>query len=649
MISFFRNFFQSKIGLPIFIGFLVIVALAFAAADITGSTFGGLSSGNRVALVGDDEISSADLSGTAESALAQVRQENPTVTMPSFIAEGGLDEVLEQLIDRYAIGAYAEKYGLRAGENLVNSEILKIGAFRGVSGDFDQAVYQRALAQQNLTDAILRRDLSDGLLAQQMMLPALAAPQMPRKAAQQYAALLLERRSGKIGLIPSALFISDAEPALAQLEEYYSANRADYIQPERRTLRYAVFSADNLKTDIAPTDAEIAAKYAANKAQYAASETRDVTSFFVPTQQGANAIVAQIRAGKSLEAAAREAGFNATSATGRDREQFATGTSFAVAKSVFETAQGAIAAPAQSTLGWYIARVDKVTKIPARSLAQARGEIVEQLTVAKRGTALADLSAQIEEEVDAGTSMAEIAKVFGLKLETTPQLLADGRVFGDAQTQPNVALQPILQTAFGVDEGRPQLDELVPGSQYLIYEVSNIVESAAPPLAQISERVKTDFARAQAAKLAQKAAQRILAKVRGNTTLAAALAAEKTPSNKPIPAPDAVTLERRELLARRAGQNVPPALVLLFSMAEGTVKLLEAPNNQGWILVDLEEIESKTLEPGDPILAQAREQLAPTLSSEYSAQLTKAMREELDVEKNAAAIDAVRARLAGES
>ncbi len=649
MISFFRNFFQSKIGLPIFILFLVIVALAFAAADITGSTFGGLSGGDRVAVVGDDEVSASDLAGTAESALAQVRQENPTATMPSFIAEGGLEEVLQQLIDRYAVGAYAEKYGLRAGDNLVNSEILQIGAFKGVSGEFDQAIYQRVLAQQNITDAVLRRDLADGLLAQQMVLPALAAPQMPAKAAQQYAALLLERRSGKIGLVPSALYLTDAEPSAAAVEEYYSANRARYIQPERRTLRYAVFGADNLDIDITPTEAEIAANYQANKEKYAARETRDVTSFFVPTQQGANAIVAQIRAGKSLEAAAREAGFNATSVNDRDREQFATGTSFAVAKSVFETPQGAIATPAQSTLGWYIARVDKVTKTPARSLAQARGDIVEQLTAAKRGAALADLSARIEEEVDTGTSLAEIAKEFGLKLESTPQLLADGRVFGDAQTQPNPALQPILNTAFAMDESKPQLDELVPGSQYLVYEVSDIDESAAPPLAQIRERVASDYAREQAAKQAKKAAERILAKARGNTSLAAALAAEKTPGNQPIPAPDTVTLERRELMARRAGQNVPPALVLMFSMAEGTVKMLEAPNNQGWILVDLEDIESKTLEAGDPLLAQARQQLAPALSAEYSAQLTNAMRKELGVETNASAIEAVRKQLAGES
>ncbi|MFL0671213.1 MAG: SurA N-terminal domain-containing protein [Erythrobacter sp.] len=115
MLSLFRSFFQSKIGLPLFIGFLVLMAFAFAAADITGSTFGGLSADSRVALVGKEPIPASDVSTGAQVALEQVRaQFDPTITMPEFIEQDGLDEVVKQLIDRYAIGAYAQKYGLRA-------------------------------------------------------------------------------------------------------------------------------------------------------------------------------------------------------------------------------------------------------------------------------------------------------------------------------------------------------------------------------------------------------------------------------------------------------------------------------------------------------------------------------------------------------
>ncbi|MDT8279981.1 MAG: SurA N-terminal domain-containing protein [Erythrobacter sp.] len=255
MISFFRRFFQSKIGLPVFLGFLGLMALAFAAADITGSTFGGIAGGDRVAVVGGEAIPVSDVAIAANTALNQVRQQNATLTMPEFVAEGGFDEVLRQLIDRTTVGTYGEKYGLRAGENLMNSEILQIGAFRGLTGEFDPAAYQAALRQAGMNDATFRRDLSVSLIEQQMLKPALAAPQLPEKIARQYAALVLERRKGEIALIPSAAFAPAGNPGDAQLSAWYQDNRTQFIRPERRTLRFAVFGADTLEVSATPSAA----------------------------------------------------------------------------------------------------------------------------------------------------------------------------------------------------------------------------------------------------------------------------------------------------------------------------------------------------------------------------------------------------------
>ena len=106
MISLFRNFFSSKIGLGLTLGFLVLIAFAFASSDVANqATFGGVSGGDRVAVVGDEKIGNADFSRAVSNAVNQVRQENPTITLPAFAAQGGFEEVLEQMIDRTAVGA----------------------------------------------------------------------------------------------------------------------------------------------------------------------------------------------------------------------------------------------------------------------------------------------------------------------------------------------------------------------------------------------------------------------------------------------------------------------------------------------------------------------------------------------------------------
>jgi peptidyl-prolyl cis-trans isomerase D len=562
--------------------------------------------------------------------------------MPEFVAEGGLDEVVRQLVDRYAVGNYGEKYGLRAGENLVNSEILQIPAFRGLTGEFDPQTYQAALRQRGLTDAILRRDLQDGLLEQQLLRPAVAAPQLPEKIARRYAALVLERRRGEIALIPSEAFAPAANPNDTVLAEWYGKNRTQFIRPERRVLRFAVFSADTLEVSATPTPAEIAARYKRDAAQYQASERRAVTSFVVPTQDAAKSLVARIRAGLSLEAAAREAGFSASQSELRDREATSSATSFAFAEAAFKAPQGGVVEPAQGTLGWYVARVDKVERIPARSLAQATPEITEQLTGEKRVAAIADRTAEIEAEIDSGTALAEVAAAYKLKIETTPELLANGRAFGRPDIQIVPQLAQVLTTAFQMEESEPQLAQ-VGESEFVVYEVARIDEAAAPPLAEVREQAIIGWKRAEGAKLARAAADRITAKVRGKIALTAALAAE----NKPGVEREVIDLERRALLAQRAG-NVPPPLVLMFSMAQGSVKVLEAPRNLGWYVISLDEISTSPVDQEPGLVAQTQQQLGQALTEEYRRQATAAMRTELGTTRNDPAIAAVRKRLTGE-
>jgi peptidyl-prolyl cis-trans isomerase D len=642
MLTFFRRFFQSKIGLPIFLGFLVLMALAFVAADISGTSIGGVSGTDNVAVVGDEPIPNSELVTATNTALDQVRQQNPTLTMPEFMEAGALDEVVRQLIDRYAVGSYASKYGLRAGNNLINSEILQIQAFRSLAGEFDEKTYLAALRQRGLTDAVFRKDLANGLLEDQLLRPALLSPQMPEKIARQYASLVLERRRGEIALIPSAAYAPAAGPTAAQLIEWYGANRAQFIRPERRTLRFAVFGDDTLKVNAVPTEAEIAARYKRDAAQYQASERRSVSAFVVPTEDAAKALVAKVRGGTALEAAAREAGFSASQTPLRTREEMSGATSFAFAEKAFKASQGSIVDPAKGTLGWYVARVDVIERIPARSLADARGSIAEQLTGEKRSAATADLIAEIEGEIDSGTAMAEVAKAYGLKVETTPALLANGQAFGRPDVQIVPQLLPVLTTAFQMEESEPQLAEVVPGRQFVIFEVARTEEASAPPLAEVKEQAEAAWKREQGAKLARAAADRIVAKARGKTALGALLRAEGKPFEL-----EPINLERRALLAQR-GANIPPPLVLMFSMAEGSVKVLEGPRDIGWYVIRLDEIATDPVDKEPGLLQQTRAQLAPTLTEEYRRMAAAAMRKELGTTRNDAAITAVRKQLSGE-
>jgi peptidyl-prolyl cis-trans isomerase D len=641
MLQFFRKIFASRFGVGFTLAFLVLIGLAFAVGDVAGNgTFGGIAGGDTVARVGDSKIGSGDFSRTVSLSLDQVRQQEPTITMAEFIDKGGLQEVLDQMIDQRAIAEFGRKYGLRAGTNLVNSEIHQIPAFQGPDGKFSEAAFRGVLAQRKISEATVRDDLAAGLFAKQVLVPAAFGAKLPSKVVMRYAALARERREGAVGLIPSAAFAPKGDPSASQLAAYYQQHKSDYIRPERRVIRYATFDASALGGKVEPTDAEIAAQYAKDRPLYAAKEERTLSQLVVPTQQAAEAIRSRVASGGSLAAAGREAGLEVAKVGPIAKKDYAARTSSQVADAAFAAAAGALAPATRGDLGWYVIHVDSVTNVPARSLAQVRGDIAKTLREQKVRAGLSELAGSIEDEFEGGTSLSDVAKSLNVTLQDTKPIVANGRVYGTpAETAPPV-IAPALQSAFEMDEGQPQIAEVEPGKTFLIYEANQITPSAAAPLREIRQEVTEAWRRSEGAKLAKAAADRVLARVAKGQPLAAAIAAEQ----HALPAPEPVNLTREQLAQT---QRVPPPLVLLFSMAQGTAKKLEGQDDLGWFVVSLAKIEPGKIAPGDPVLAQAAQALGQLAGREYSDELRAAMRKELGVERNKNAIDAVRRQLTG--
>ena len=64
--------------------------------------------------------------------------------------------------------------------------------------------------------------------------------------------------------------------------------------------------------------------------------------------------------------------------------------------------------------------------MPARPLAAVSAEIAKTLAAEKRIEVLSDLTSEIEDEFAGGSTIADVAKSQGLKVETTPKLFANG-------------------------------------------------------------------------------------------------------------------------------------------------------------------------------------------------------------------------------
>lgn len=643
MITFFRRFFSSRIGVIAALAFVLLLMFAFAAGDIAG--LGGISSGSRdgeVAEAGDKSISSSELSQAATNTLENFKRQDPRLSMKVFIADGGLERVLDEVLSRTALSVFGKQNGILASDRLIDSEIATIPAFRGPDGKFSSAAFQQALRQQGLNETDIRDDLAQGLIARQILTPAEMGAVEPRDFVARYAALLREHRTGSIALLPSAAFAPKAPPSDADLQAFYAKNRNNFILPERRIIRYATFGESALKAVPAPTEADIAARYNADKAKYAASEARRLTQLIVPTEAAGKAILDEVAKGTALDAAARTKGLSAAAVGPLDKAALAGQSSPEVAAAAFAAPSGKFAALARSGLGWHVIRVDGIDKRPERSLAQVRSELTGLIATEKRRAALNDLTARIEEEFENGGNLTDAAKELTLTPQQTPLLTADGQVFGQpGQTAPPV-LARLIQTAFAMErDGPPQLAEIEAGKTFVVFDVTKIEPSAPPALAMIRNDVVTAWMLEKGSAAAKAATDRVLAEVRKGGDLGAAMAT----LGMSLPPVDRVDLGREQLAQYK--QAVPPPLRLLFSMAKGTVKPLQAPNNRGWYVVALKNIVPGAISPDDPQLVGARKELGQLAGREYAEQLAKAIRAEVGVKRNEAAIKALRNQLSG--
>jgi peptidyl-prolyl cis-trans isomerase D len=108
-----------------------------------------------------------------------------------------------------------------------------------------------------------------------------------------------------------------------------------------------------------------------------------------------------------------------------------------------------------------------------------------------------------------------------------------------------------------------------------------------------------------------------------------------------------MTREQLAQMQQQSRQPLPAPLGLLFSMAQGTTKLLPAPGNRGWFVVSLKAITPGTLAPNDPLLATAQHDLGEEIGNEYAEALRRAIRAEIGSTQNPVAFAAVKRELSG--
>ncbi|HEY7809656.1 MAG TPA: SurA N-terminal domain-containing protein [Allosphingosinicella sp.] len=644
MLSFFRRGVTAKIMLVVLgIGLFAIVITGFGTGG--GGGLGGLGGpgAGTIAKIGGETVSAQDVSQQVNRQLASARQQNPELDLASFLRGGTLEQITNEMIGIAAAVVFGKDQGLAVSREMVDREIAGVPAFQNLAGKFDQQAFEATLSREKMSPDQLRKEIETRLIQRQLLLPVAGSAYVPRGIAFQYASLLLESRSGTVGAVPTGAMGAGKEPTDAEIAAFYSKNQTRYTIPERRTIRYAVFGRDQIGAAGKATDAEIQQAYSQNPA-YAARENRVLSQVVLPDEAAARALAAKVNGGTAFAQAAQQAGFGAADiALGEQtKEAYQRVSSPAAANAVFAAAKGATVGPFKGPIGWHVVKVEDVKTTPAKPLASVRAELATQIEQRKAQEAIADLAARLEAAVGDGSSFDEIVAKEKLTVVETPPLTAQGSAPGNAAYRAPPELAPLLRTAFEVEaNAEPVVETVQSNERYALLSVSNIVAAAAPPLAQIRDRVKMDLAVRNASERARAVAASIVSKINAGTPVAQAFAEAQVK----LPGVQPVTAVRQDIA--REGAQVPPALAMLFSMPRGKAKLMPAPNGAGWFVVYLDKIVPGNATAKPDLVEAVKSQFAQVTGDEYAQQFTAAMRARAKVKRNEDAMKQLRTDLLG--
>ncbi|MDR6127411.1 peptidyl-prolyl cis-trans isomerase D [Sphingomonas sp. SORGH_AS802] len=645
MLGFFRRLINSKVGIIVTFITLGIIALAFAAGDVSNIRNVGLGalSGNDVATIGKTKITVDELRQRAQQEIDQARQQQPGIDAKQYLAAGGLEAAVQQLITTVGLAEFGRENGMVVSKRLVDGQIASIPALQGPNGKFDETLYRRILAERRLTDAQIRQDIARDVLVRQLTAPTIGATTVGQQLALPYASLLLEKRAGEVGIVPVSALPQGPAPTAQEIQSFYGRNLARYRVPERRTIRYAVVTPAQLAAQSIPTEAEIAQAYQKNRADYQATEKRVVTQVTLADQASADALATKVRGGTSIADAARAVGLEASTLPALDKAGLAAQASPALADAAFAAAKGAVVGPVRGAIGFVVARVDSIDQVAGRSLDQVRAQLTADLAKQKTQAALAALHDKLDDALSGGATFDEVIADAKLSPKTSPAL-AQGAVDPlNPAAKPDPALVPLIAAGFAADDGdAPQLVQTGTDGSFAVVALGQTQPAAPRPLADVRNQVVADLIADRRRQSARTIANAVLAKVKGGMSLAQALRA----SGASLPAPQPVNASRADVLQAQ-GRN--PALALLFSVPQGQARLLEAPGDAGWLIVKTDRIERGNAAGNAAAIAAARGGLSRSMGGEYAEQFARAARAAIGTKVDQRAIARVRADLAGDT
>lgn len=429
---------------------------------------------------------------------------------------------IERMLQQELINQAAAEIDLGASEKLVEQTITQIPALH-VDGQFSNERLSTLLADQGLTLAVLKRQVADNLINNQLQAGIAASGFSLDFNAKVLFEIINETREVSWLKLPFTQVSSGIEMSEEQLAEYFEQNRSNYTSPLLVSVDYIELSVEGL---FEPASEEaIASEYQRQLDQFTSSERRDVSHILLEVNelQSREAALAQIKiiqsklqSGNTFADLARE--FSQDGGSSQDGGALGYTEKDGTYPDVFEEAifslsEGVVSAPVETDAGIHLVMVADIDEVEVPTFDSLRSTLELQV---QRQEAEKKYISLVEELADTSFNSEGLespAELLGLELHQSAAITRNGSP-GQPNTEVAVVLKDarVLDAVFAADVVEDGLNsaliELSP-SQSVVARVREVFqprqlefgEVKVQVTAALSQQLTTDYLDARANEL----------------------------------------------------------------------------------------------------------------------------------------------------
>ena len=596
---------------------IILLLLIAGLGGFGVSNFGGSTA--AIATVGDTEVNVNDYYRALQQELrgfqAQTGQQLP---LSQAVALGVDQNVRARLITAASLDNETKRIGLSVGDERVKTEVLATPAFQGINGSFDRTAYSQTLDQAGLNEAEYENTIRAETARTILQSAVINGVEAPAAMTAAFINFTQENRNFSwIRLDQTSLPELVPEPTDAQLESYYQANAADFIEPEKKRLSYIWVTPDMVVDQVEISDDDLKKEYDNRQSEFSKPERRLVERLIFPNDTDIAAAKARLDANEAtFEELVTERGLTLLDI---DLGDVLVDTLGDAGEAIFAMESPGIIGPIQTNLGPALFRMNGILAAQNTAFEDVKAQLQDELALDRARRQISASITDIDDLLAGGALLKEVADESDLQLATVDW--AEGDSDGIA------TYSAFRDAASAVVEGDyAEVLELDDGGIFAL-QYDEVVPSALNPINTVMSDVISGWENTEIEKRLSEMADDLIARINKGediTTLGYEVTSEQS------------------ILRDATIEGIPFGLIEeVFSMEKGAANKVDG--NSVAFVVRLDDVLPP--EADNPDLIQIKDTMetaiSQALSQDIFAAFSGALQSEVGVSVNSAVINAV--------